>query len=175
VERQIQALVENYLERLQAGERPDSFDLILAHPSIARELEQRLEAVRALHRLAEESGELTTGDNGEGQTRREAGPGPATGDLPALIGRYRILGTLGKGASSVVYRAHDPKFQREVALKVVRLDALAGADSHERFERDARGAARLRHPNIVPLHETGEHAGLRYIDMEMVAGETLEA
>jgi WD40 repeat protein len=63
---------------------------------------------------------------------------------------------------------------REVALKVLRLDQGQGRDVEERFERDARIVAHLRHPNIVPLHETGEHGGLRYIDMELIDGETLE-
>src|SRR5262249_41212359 len=62
---------------------------------------------------------------------------------------------------------------REVALKVLRQDRTAVGDRDERFQRDAIIAAQLRHPHIVTLHEVSEHDGLRYIDMELVLGETL--
>src|SRR5205807_7392336 len=91
------------------------------------------------------------------------------------IGRYRIRGVLGRGAFSVVYHAYDPKHRRAVALKVLRRDWPDGSDSPERFQRDARIAAQLRHPNLVPLHDTGMVRGLCYIDMELIRGETLEA
>ncbi len=61
-----------------------------------------------------------------------------------------------------------------MALKVLKPDMAAGADFADRLERDAQIVAQLRHPHIVPLHETGEDAGRRYLDMELIEGETLE-
>ena len=163
-ERQIQATVEAFLAHHRAGEEPDLHELILTHPAIAAELERRLGAAEWLLVLAREPdlGGLGASNRGEEDRR------------PTSLGRYRILGVLGSGASSVVYRAHDPKFQREVALKVMRPERLAGTDWPERFERGARLPAGLRHQNIVPIHETGEHNGCGYIDMELIEGETLE-
>jgi WD40 repeat protein len=167
-EEQVQTLVEDYLSRLQAGQEPDPCDYVLAHPALAARLEERLEAAEALYRLAQEQPGAAPPD----------AAGPA--GLPSHLGRYRIDGVLGAGVSAVVYRAYDPKFRRAVALKVVRCDhpGGAGTDSLRRFERDARIAAGLRHPNIVPLHDTGEQASpfgtLRYLDMELIEGESLE-
>ena len=101
-------------------------------------------------------------------------PGAAAG-LLGRLGRYTVLDVLGRGSSSVVYLAHDPKFDRDVALKVFRFEPFGSPDAVKRFERDARTAAQLRHPNIVPLHDTDEMDGLRYIDMELIRGETLAA
>src|SRR5579872_2493224 len=91
------------------------------------------------------------------------------------IGRYETVGTLGKGAMGVVYKAVDPKFGRTVALKTTRLD-VHGSDAEEmlaRFRNEARLAGVLNHPNIVTVYDAGEFEGLFYIAMEYIEGETL--
>src|SRR5205085_622380 len=93
--------------------------------------------------------------------------------LPAAVGRYEIRGLLGRGSFAVVCHAHDPKLGRDVALKVFRADLL-NARSAERFDREARDHARLRHSHIVPLHEAGTHGGYSYLDMELIPGGSLE-
>jgi WD40 repeat protein len=161
-EGQLRELVEHFLAQLEAGVEPDAAEYILAHPSLAAKLEHRLEAAEFLHHLARQS------KSGE---QTEA-------DLPEYcgwIGRYRIDGVLGKGTCSVVLKAFDSKFPRAVALKVIRGRAAAGPEMIERFERDARIAARLRHPNIVPIHDAGDTGEVRYIDMELISGRTLES
>jgi WD40 repeat protein/tRNA A-37 threonylcarbamoyl transferase component Bud32 len=162
----VESLVESFLRRRRAGEDLDPCQLILDHPEIALQLEQRLESAGLLYSSAPCCPHASDTEPAHGTV--------AAGRLPEWVGRYRVLGVLGKGAWAVVYRAHDPKFDREVALKVLQTEALGGSDARDRFERDARSAAQLRHTNIVPLHETGESAGLRYIDMELVGGGTLE-
>jgi serine/threonine protein kinase len=92
--------------------------------------------------------------------------------LPCF-GRYRVEGELGSGGMAVVYRAHDEDLDRVVAIKLL-ADNLAGdAAFRERFLREARLTARLRHPNIVQIYDTGEHDGRPFIVMEYVAGESL--
>lgn len=98
-------------------------------------------------------------------------PGAGSEKLPSHIGRYEIRDRLGRGATAVVYRAYDPQLRREVALKTFE---STRPDLDERFRRDAQLIAQLRHTNIVPLHEVGEHLGRPYIDMELVEGESLE-
>src|SRR5262245_5113863 len=72
-------------------------------------------------------------------------------DLPQQVGRYQVRARLGAGAFGTVYRAYDPQLDREVALKVPHPDTLNSPKAVERFLREARSAARLRHPHIVPV------------------------
>lgn len=93
------------------------------------------------------------------------------------IGRYRIVGEVGRGAMGVVYRAKDPPIGRDVAIKTVRLDAVGEAREklRERLFREARSAGVLSHPNIVTIYDMGEEDGLAYIAMGLVRGPSLEA
>jgi len=91
----------------------------------------------------------------------------------ALVGRYKIEGVLGEGGMATVYLAEDEKHQRKVAVKVMRpeLAATLGAD---RFLREVQIAAKLQHPHVLPLFDSGESNGLLYYVMPLVEGETLK-
>jgi hypothetical protein len=91
------------------------------------------------------------------------------------LGRYKIIGELGRGAMGAVYRALDPLIDREVAIKTLlpNLPAEAMAEVRERFIREARSAGRLNHPNIVTIFDVGEEDGIAYIAMELLAGRSL--
>ena len=91
---------------------------------------------------------------------------------PERIGRYRVTGELGRGAMGTVYRAHDDALDREIALKVM-LQGLVDADARARFQREARAAARLAHPNIVVVYELGEHEGAPFMALELLEGVDL--
>ena len=91
---------------------------------------------------------------------------------PATIGRYEVVRLVGRGGMGEVFLARDPVLDREVAVKLIHGD-LEGPKSRERLLREARAAARLRHPNIVTIFDTGEHDGRAFIAMEFVRGETL--
>ena len=94
------------------------------------------------------------------------------------IGRYEILGELGRGAMGAVLRARDPAMGREVALKCILSAALAGdqmVEFRERFYREARAAGALAHPGIVPVFDVGEDDGVPFLVMELVQGRTLDA
>jgi tRNA A-37 threonylcarbamoyl transferase component Bud32/tetratricopeptide (TPR) repeat protein len=93
--------------------------------------------------------------------------------LPSLLGgRYQLLRELGRGATATVYLATDSQHGREVAVKILH-QALARALGPERFLREIRIAARLNHPNILPLHDSGEADGFLYYVMPFAAGDTL--
>src|SRR5260370_15322597 len=91
------------------------------------------------------------------------------------IGRYEIVGQLGRGAMGVVYKAMDPMIGRTVALKTMRLDAHGTETSEllQRFRNEARLAGMLNHPNIVSIHDADEINGLFYMAMEYIAAKTL--
>src|SRR5262249_39378319 len=90
----------------------------------------------------------------------------------ALTGRYSLLREVGSGGMATVYAAHDVRHDRQVALKVLRSD-LAGDFSAERFAREIKLAARLAHPNILPLFDSGDGGGFLYFVMPLVEGESL--
>src|SRR5437764_14480880 len=90
----------------------------------------------------------------------------------ALADRYTIERELGRGGMATAYLAADLKHHRPVAIKVLKPE-LAAALGPDRFLREIETAARLNHPHILPLHDSGEAAGLLYYVMPYVEGETL--
>ncbi|HWM45237.1 MAG TPA: serine/threonine-protein kinase [Burkholderiales bacterium] len=91
------------------------------------------------------------------------------------IGRYRIIGELGRGAMGVVYKAEDPNLDRTVALKTISLekDAEGRADYQKRFMLEAKAAGKLNHTNIVTTHDFGEVDGMAFLAMELLEGTDL--
>jgi serine/threonine protein kinase/tetratricopeptide (TPR) repeat protein len=89
------------------------------------------------------------------------------------VGPFEVVSLLGAGGMGEVYRARDPRLEREVALKLLPDETLASPSARARLLREARMAARLSHPNICTVHEVGEDAGQVYIAMELVAGSSL--
>jgi hypothetical protein len=93
--------------------------------------------------------------------------------LPAIPG-YDILGVLGRGGMGVVYKARQTGFNRLVALKMILAAGGAGQDELSRFRTEAEAVARLRHPNIVQVHEFGEFEGKPFFSLEFCGGGTLK-
>ena len=93
------------------------------------------------------------------------------------LGRYEVVGELGRGAMGVVYKGEDPKIHRTVAIKTVNLsqfDEDSLTDMKDRFFREAESAGLLSHPNIVTIYDCGEEHDLAYIAMEYMEGDDLE-
>jgi formylglycine-generating enzyme required for sulfatase activity/tRNA A-37 threonylcarbamoyl transferase component Bud32 len=94
-------------------------------------------------------------------------------EAPLFIGRYQVIRLLGEGAFGKVFEAHDPQLDRKVAIKVAK--QLSQKSQIVRFLREARAAAQLRHPNIIPVYEYGRVGQEHIIVYEFVPGETLRA
>ncbi len=89
------------------------------------------------------------------------------------LGSYEVVSPLGAGGMGEVYRARHLKLGRDAAIKVLPSDLASDAERRRRFEREARAASALNHPNIVTVHDIDEHDGNLYIAMELVQGRTL--
>ncbi|HYN12743.1 MAG TPA: serine/threonine-protein kinase [Burkholderiales bacterium] len=93
------------------------------------------------------------------------------------IGRYKLLGELGRGAMGIVYKAEDPNLDRVVALKTIILvdDAAGRKEYQKRFFLEAKAAGKLNHPHIVTTYDFGEENGIAYLAMELLEGKDLRA
>jgi serine/threonine protein kinase len=95
---------------------------------------------------------------------------------PIKIGKYEVVGLLGKGGMGVVYKANDPLLGRAVAIKMMTtLDYVDNPELLQRFYREAQSTGSLHHRNIVTVYELGDHEGSPYLVMEYLEGETLDA
>jgi hypothetical protein len=93
----------------------------------------------------------------------------------ARVGRYEIRSLLGHGGMGEVYLARDPKIGRDVAIKVLPAQFSGDAERLARFEQEARAAGALNHPNVVAVHDVGQHDGSPFVVSELLEGETLRA
>jgi hypothetical protein len=91
------------------------------------------------------------------------------------LGKYRLVGRLGRGGMGTVYRGEDLQLQRAVAVKVLSADSAPDAAAIHRFVSEARAAARLNHPNVVAVYDVGQQGSVSYIVMELVEGVSAQA
>jgi hypothetical protein len=163
---EIERLSEDFLERLLAGEEPDRKAFVAAHSEVAESLERRLRLVEMLHRAGRSSSGLSSG-------AASRAPHPAAEEIPSRIGRFEVAALIGRGSFGSVYRARDTELDRWVAIKVPRAAAFATHRDEQRFLREARNAAGLRHPGVVRVHEVGIDGGLPFIVSDFIPGKTL--
>lgn len=104
--------------------------------------------------------------------RQRVGGGSATNASPSISG-FEVIHELGRGGMGVVYKARQVQLNRAVALKMILAGAHAGPQEVRRFLNEAEAVARLQHPNIVQVHESGQYQGLPYFSMELVSGGSL--
>ena len=180
VERRLDEIAEQFLDRLQAGETPDKATFLAAHPEIAALLEEHLTLVENLHqaRLYPEVEGDDPPDSVSEAGRPPGRPGdPATSrpeDLPSRVGPYKIIRTLGVGGMGEVYLAEQAEpVRRQVAIKLIKL----GMDTKEvvaRFDTEQQALALMNHPHIARVLEAGAtENGRPYFVMEHVAGESI--
>src|SRR4051794_10486681 len=89
------------------------------------------------------------------------------------LGPYDVLAKLGEGGMGEVYRAHDSRLKRDIALKLLPPALAADPDNIERFQREARAVAALSHPNIVTIHTVEEIDGRHLLTMELIEGKSV--
>jgi serine/threonine-protein kinase len=170
-EQAIDLIFAEFLLHEDWGERPAIEEYIRRFPPYAEELKLQL----ALHQAMETAPSVVSR---RAQSTAILGPGSQvefhaeSGGFPRIPG-YEILGVLGRGGMGVVYRAWQQELNRPVAIKMVRGGADADPQLLGRFRVEAEAVARLRHPNIVQIHDVVQHAGTPFLVLELVEGTSL--
>ena len=175
-EDRIAELLAAYDDALASGcEAEISFPLGDLDPDSIAKLERLVAKARAVRRVQETL--LETGQPARDSTHVDCGAANPTGnnapipghnltgpaESPKTLGRFEFVRELGSGGSGTVFLARDPVLGRFVALKIPRPETLFTKDLHRRFFREAQAAARLTHPNLVPVYEVGEAGSVCYI------------
>jgi eukaryotic-like serine/threonine-protein kinase len=163
-EDRLASLMAGYDEALAAGQTPPSDVDASADADLRHRAREAREALRALEAVWPRAGPAPD----PVRTPTADGPGPL-----AHLGRFQILGELGRGGFGVVFLALDPSLGRKVALKVPRPEVLVTPGVRRRFLREAEAAARLDHPNLVPIYEAGQVGPICYIASAYCEGPTL--
>ncbi len=154
----VEYLAEEFLERRRRGEQTSIDEYALAHPEQSSE-------IRALFPTILEMEDF-----------KEKQIGTVSLDVEQLSGLrdYRIIREIGRGGMGVVYEAEQQSLGRRVALKVLPPRSVSQSSRAQRFENEAKAAARLHHTNIVPVFGTGEHSGCHFYVMQYIPGLSLD-
>ena len=156
-------LVEELTAKLEAAEAIDLAACLVQHPQHAQELRRLFPALRMLADLSR-SGNISVPP----EERRAAETG-----LSGQLGDFRILREVGRGGMGVVYEAEQISLPRRVALKVLPFAAMMDPRHLQRFQNEARAAASLEHPHIVPIYGVGCERGVHYYAMKFIEGQSL--
>jgi serine/threonine protein kinase len=162
---QVLKVLEEYLAKLEHGAPPHPEELLAEHPDLTDQLQAYLASLDFLHKAA-----LSL----HGPPRPES---PRADDPDAAqfgcLGDFRILREVGRGGMGVVYEAEQISLGRRVALKVLPFAATMDSRQLQRFQNEARAAASLEHPHIVPVYGVGCERGVHYYAMKFIDGQSL--
>ena len=156
----ISNLAHEFAERYRHGERPALDEYTQRYPDLAAQIRELFPALVVMEQFGSVAG--------------EPNPQAAEGPIPRQLGEYRILREIGRGGMGIVYEAVQESLGRHVALKVLPLHHLLAHSHRERFEREAKAAAKLHHSNIVPVFGIGVHEGIHYYAMQYIQGHALD-
>jgi serine/threonine protein kinase/Tfp pilus assembly protein PilF len=162
VSQQVAEVVAEITDRLHAGEPVDVEQYLARHPELADRLRPLVAALDLLARFRSSAG--------------ADGPPTRTGagdELTGTLGDFRIIREVGHGGMGVVYEAEQISLARRVALKVLPFAATIDPRHLQRFHNEARAAASLEHPHIVPVYGVGCERGVHYYAMKFIDGQSL--
>ncbi|MBI1914625.1 MAG: serine/threonine protein kinase [Planctomycetes bacterium] len=163
----IEALDE-YMAALEAGHKPDRQAFLARHAAVAEGLAECLEGMDVLHDASSASASSLSPlfSGGKGGTAGDCQPGMPLGD-------FRILREIGRGGMGVVYEAEQLSLGRRIALKVLPFALTLDPRQLQRFKNEARAAAQLHHPHIVPVYYVGSERGVHFYAMQFIEGQSL--
>jgi WD40 repeat protein/serine/threonine protein kinase len=164
----VEQLAEDFLERYRRGERPALSEYIERHPEHAEQICDLFPALVMMEQIAPDSA-----SSAAFPSRPFAHEPP--GGYSEQLGDFRILREVGRGGMGIVYEAEQVSLGRHVALKVLPPQLVSNAKMRQRFEREAKAAAKLHHTNIVPVFGVGIHDRTPYYAMQFIQGLGLDA
>ncbi len=162
----IDLMLEDFSNRLRAGENPSIESYIQKHPILEHEIREALSI----------AGRIESVQRQEGRRSRQSSKSDlprATDPFPTLT-NYRFIREIGRGGMGVVFEAEHVELRRRVALKILAPHLSQDPTAKKRFQREARAASKLQHPNIVPIHDIGEENELAYFTMPLIQGMSLD-
>ena len=148
----VEQLAEEFVERFRRGERPPLTEYTERYPEHANQIRDLFPALVMMEQITPDSDSPAP----------SAKSVPPSLEQPKQLGDYRILREIGRGGMGIVYEAEQVSLGRHVALKVLPQQLLPNSKQRQRFEHEARSAAKLHHTNIVPVFGVGEENGLQY-------------
>ncbi len=159
----LESVIAEYIRASEAGNAPSRRNLLEQYPELAVELNQFLKQRDNLNRMADPIREF--GDD----LFQAIGPGQQL----SYVGNYELLEEIARGGMGIVYKARQKTLGRIVAVKMIVAGRWASEQDVQRFRSEAQAAASLQHPNIVSIHEVGQHEGWHYFSMDYVEGNDL--
>lgn len=181
-EQLLDEIVTAYLMAVEAGQQPDTGELLALHPDLADELREFFVAQKSIDQAAAQMRGLAPAPIPANEAPTLVPAPPHLKDVPNLVrgsvpansvlgtiryfGDYELLKEIARGGMGVVYRARQVSLNRIVALKMILAGQLAWAGDVARFRTEA--AANLDHPNILPIYEVGEYQGQQYFSMKLI-------
>jgi tRNA A-37 threonylcarbamoyl transferase component Bud32 len=163
----VNGIIADYLRAIERGEVPDRAALLARHVEFTTELSAFFADHDRFRQVAAPLAEALTLPPGESLAA------PASGPTIRYFGDYELVEEIARGGMGVVYKARQMSLNRPVALKMILAGEWATPESRQRFRAEAEAAANLQHPNIVAIHEVGEHEGQQYFSMDFIAGKNL--
>lgn len=162
----LDSLAEEFARRYRRGERPSLTEFVERHPEFAEEIRELFPALVMMEKAR----------SGDGPERPPGSPGEDAGSelYGRQIGDFRIIREVGRGGMGIVYEAIQESLGRHVALKILPASVEKNPRHLLRFQREARAAAKLHHPNIVPVFGVGESDGRHYYAMQFIQGLGLD-
>ncbi len=161
----LEAVIADCIRAFDGGNIPDRAQWLQQYPEFATELKQFFTQREHLNRLADPIRDFSQ------DLFQAVGPGQKV----SYIGNYELLEEVARGGMGVVYKARQTTLGRIVAVKMILTGRLANEQDVQRFQSEAQAAASLQHPNIVAIHEVGQHEGWHYFSMDYVEGRDLSA
>ncbi len=191
-EERLDAALGDYMRRIDQDDAIDRDEFLAEYPDLAAELRAHFETCDFVEQMA---GPMLSDVSEQRQTSASdtasislanhdtlppgvdsasgAKSGTSRKPISGMFGRYRIVKTLGEGGMGAVYLAKDPNLDRSVAVKVPFFDEADQQSVLDRFQREAKSAAAIQHPNICPIHDVGIIDGMPFIAMAYIEGKPL--
>jgi eukaryotic-like serine/threonine-protein kinase len=163
----VEKLAEEFVASYRRGEKPTPEEYAVQYSGHAEEILDLFPTLAMMEQLAPDDARSST-------SSAEPTLGSATGKPPERLGDFRILREVGRGGMGIVYEAEQLSLSRHVALKILPDQMFSSPKRRQRFEREARAAARLHHTNIVPVFGVGEESGFPYYVMQLIPGLGLD-